>query len=69
MWDTTADGGACVAAFSEHEDDVHAMDWCADGSMLASIAKDGFLRMFDPRDPSACAKVPALPVGTVSGCA
>lgn len=50
LW--SLDSGEQVKLLTGHEDQVFAMAWSPDGKLLATVCKDGKVRIYDPRKSS-----------------
>lgn len=51
LW--SLDSGEEVKVLTGHEDQVFAMAWSPDGKLLATVCKDGKVRIYDPRKSAA----------------
>lgn len=51
LW--SLDTGEQVKLLSGHEDQVFSMAWSPDGKLLATVCKDGKVRIYDPRKSSS----------------
>lgn len=61
LWDL--DSGEQVKVLTGHEDQVFGMAWSPDGKLLATVCKDGKVRIYDPRKSPAPVQEGAGPEG------
>lgn len=61
LWDL--DRGEQVKVLTGHEDQVFGMAWSPDGKFLATVCKDGKVRIYDPRKSTAPIQEGAGPEG------
>lgn len=49
IWDLTPDTPAAAITLTGHTDQIFAMDWSPCGQFLATVCKDGLIRVYNPR--------------------